>query len=92
MRGKPFHVVLREHARRADYGCGGEQGLGWMLLRYDNGVKLRAFPTPPATPPAMNVDAVVRTNHSAHVDLHVTPGGPGRVRWLHRANRTAVRV
>ncbi|KJK42072.1 hypothetical protein UK23_38955 [Lentzea aerocolonigenes] len=128
-----FAAMREPQIALPDFGFGGHQGLGWMLLHYDNdvegvghtgltmgyqailraipsagvavtvltnggraiplveaiydhllgelvGVKLPAFPTPPATPLPVDVEEVVGTYRSGHVNLHVTPGSPGRVR------------
>ncbi|MEV6244045.1 serine hydrolase domain-containing protein [Lentzea sp. NPDC051838] len=128
-----FAAMREPQIALPDFGFGGHQGLGWMLLHYDNGVegightgltmgyqailraipqagvavvvltnggravplvqeiydhllgelcgvRLPAFPTPPVTPLPVDVDEVVGTYRSGHVNLHVTPGAPGRVR------------
>lgn len=138
------YAAMREpQATPPDFGFGGHQGLGWMLLDYAGGVRgightglimgyrsvLRAipeagvavavltsggravplvqeiydhlldelvgvtlppFPTPPATPLPVDVGKVVGTYRSGHLDVHVTPGAPGRVRVRHEPrNRVA---
>jgi CubicO group peptidase (beta-lactamase class C family) len=137
-----FAAMREPQVTPPDFGFGGRQGLGWMLLDYGNGVtglghtgltmgyqsvlrvipdarvavamltnggravpvvqeiydhvlgelvgvELPRFPAPPAAPVPVDVEKVVGTYRTGHVDVHVTPGAGGvRVRYEPR-NRVA---